>query len=237
MQLIIYCIIGYLLLGAIGMAIANKKAAPSVQRERWLKYFTYILITSIVLFFIFQQYFYVLALLIVILGLAEIIRASWKKKNISPVIVLMIYSIISAGLIGFALEYSYQFQAAIYFQVLSFDAFSQITGQLFGQRSIVPKISPSKTIEGFAGGIVFCMLASLVTINWLHIPASLALLTGFFTAIISFAGDILASYLKRRAAIKDYSKLLPGQGGILDRFDSLFMTGCCYYILALANFI
>lgn len=237
MRLIIYCIIAYLLLGAIGMAIANKKVTPSVQRERWLKYFTYIFITSIVLFFIFQQYFYVLAILIVILGLAEIIKATWKKENVNLFIVLIIYSIISAGLIGFALKYSYQFQSAIYFQVLSFDAFSQITGQLFGQRLIVRKISPSKTIEGFAGGIMFCMLASLVTTNWLHIPVSLALLTGLFTAIISFTGDILASFLKRKVTIKDYGKLLPGQGGVLDRFDSLFMTGCCYYILALANFI
>ena len=99
----------------------------------------------------------------------------------------------------------------------------------------MPHISPSKTIEGLVGGIVFCILVSLVTTRWLSIPVSLSLLMGSVTALTAFSGDISASYLKRKTGIKDYGSLLPGQGGILDRFDSLLMAGCCYFLLALFN--
>ena len=235
MQLIIYCIISYMLLAAIGMAIANKKADSKIKRERWLKYFSYVLITSIVAAFIILKVLYILLILVIPLGFVEIIKAIKQKKNIDPFIVVIIYLIISAGLLGFSLQYPYQFQLSIYLQVLSFDAFSQITGQLLGRHSLMPHISPAKTIEGFVGGIFFCILASLVTTCWLDIPVSLSFVMGSVTALTAFTGDISASYLKRKVEIKDYGKLLPGQGGILDRFDSLLMTGCCYFILALFN--
>ena len=235
MQLIVYCIITYMLLAAIGMAIANRKVNARIKRERWFKYFSYILITSGVVTFIILKVLYILVILIISLGFVEIIRAIKQKKNIDPFIVITIYLIISAGLLGFSLQYSYQFQLSIYLQVLSFDAFSQITGQLFGRHSLMPHISPSKTIEGLVGGIVFCILVSLVTTRWLSIPVSLSLLMGSVTALTAFSGDISASYLKRKTGIKDYGSLLPGQGGILDRFDSLLMAGCCYFLLALFN--
>ena len=224
-----------MLLAAIGMAIANRKVNARIKRERWFKYFSYILITSGVVTFIILKVLYILVILIISLGFVEIIRAIKQKKNIDPFIVITIYLIISAGLLGFSLQYSYQFQLSIYLQVLSFDAFSQITGQLFGRHSLMPHISPSKTIEGLVGGIVFCILVSLVTTRWLSIPVSLSLLMGSVTALTAFSGDISASYLKRKTGIKDYGSLLPGQGGILDRFDSLLMAGCCYFLLALFN--
>ena len=235
MQLIIYCIISYMLLAAMGMAIANRKVNARIKKERWVKYFFYILITSVVITFIIVKVFYILAAVIIILGLVEIIRAIKRKKNIDSFIVVTIYLIISVGLLGFSLQYPYQFQLSIYLQVLSFDAFSQITGQLLGRHSLLPHISPSKTIEGLVGGIIFCFLASLLTTRWLNIAVSLSFVIGLVTALTAFTGDISASYLKRKAEIKDYGKLLPGQGGILDRFDSLLMTGCCYFLLALFN--
>ncbi|HEY6954253.1 MAG TPA: phosphatidate cytidylyltransferase, partial [Flavisolibacter sp.] len=80
-------------------------------------------------------------------------------------------------------------------------------------------------------GIVFSVLAALLTSNWMQIPALSAVAFGLFTAITGFAGDLLASFYKRIAGIKDYSNLLPEQGGFLDRFDS-FMMAAFFYSLA-----
>ena len=102
------------------------------------------------------------------------------------------------------------------------DGFSQVVGQLCGRRKLAPRISPSKTGEGLLGGLVAAVCVALLTHDMLGVAtrtdaAALALATG----LAGFAGDLSASWVKRRASLKDYSNALPGQGGFLDRFDSL----------------
>ncbi len=109
------------------------------------------------------------------------------------------------------------------------DVFAYLTGRFLGKHKLIPSISPNKTVEGMIGGIVFTALftvgygAALMrivddvqTANYL--PLAFA---GAGVSVISQIGDLIMSYIKRKYGIKDFGKLLPGHGGILDRFDSV----------------
>jgi phosphatidate cytidylyltransferase len=105
--------------------------------------------------------------------------------------------------------------------VAVFDGFAQVTGQLVGRRRLSPRLSPGKTVEGVVGGA----MAALVSSYWLRglagAPPLRACAIGAALVVACVAGDLAASAIKRRAGLKDYSRLLPGHGGVLDRYDSL----------------
>lgn len=225
--------------GATGMAIANRKADKQVSRQRWLKYIVYVLITGVILTSLYFHFFFIIALIISLLCFTELIKnnaAAYPRMRIPVIISVPVYIIIAAGFLLYAREFKWTFLLFTYFQVFIFDGFCQITGQIWGKRALAPSISPSKTIEGFIGGWLFCILAAILVSGWLGISLSLAILLGIITGFASFCGDILASFYKRRLRIKDYSNWLPGQGGFLDRFDSLLFTGMIYYIIAILIF-
>ena len=238
MYSIFYYIPVYLVLAALGMSMANKKTGTVVRKQRWLKYFSYIVITGIVITSVFLHFFKWISLLMVLGGLFELLVISFANRR-NLLFSLLLYGLIACGFICFSFDFRTEAVLFIYFQVFIFDAFGQITGQLFGKRSLIPKISPAKTIEGLIGGWLFCIASALLGAGWVHIPLAQALLLGLFTGFTSFCGDVLASWFKRQQQIKDYSNWLPGQGGFLDRFDSFIFTGCVYYLggLLFENFI
>ena len=96
-------------------------------------------------------------------------------------------------------------------------------GRLFGRHKLAPGISPGKTWEGFAGGVLLVLLAGFLGARWLvesdMIAAWMVLLAAI--AVLSVVGDLVESLLKRQAGVKDSGQLLPGHGGMLDRLDSL----------------
>lgn len=100
-----------------------------------------------------------------------------------------------------------------------------MTGKMFGNKKIVPKISPGKTWMGFMGGIVFSTAFGAV-VGPLMTPLSsgLATLSGLLIGVAGFLGDVTFSAMKRDLKIKDTSRMLPGHGGIIDRIDSLTFT-------------
>lgn len=124
-----------------------------------------------------------------------------------------------------------------YFYLLVFvaawvtDTFAYFTGVFFGKHKLCPKISPKKTIEGSIGGTAFCVIGFMIyglavsKINPDFVPnyAGLALV-GLLMSVLSQLGDLLASVIKRTYGLKDYGKLFPGHGGVLDRFDSVLIT-------------
>lgn len=115
------------------------------------------------------------------------------------------------------------------------DIFAYFTGYLLGKHKLCPSISPKKTIEGAVGGILGSIV--LCVIFWYLIFAESIIhfiIIGFFGSIIAQFGDLTASVFKRKMGIKDYGNLIPGHGGILDRFDSvLFTAPFVYYYIAL----
>ena len=100
------------------------------------------------------------------------------------------------------------------------------------------KISPKKTVEGLAGGVVtnvvFSMLIGygyqLIFAGGGRVNLWLIAIIAFFAAFAGALGDLTASVLKRECGIKDYGKIMPGHGGVLDRFDSVFMTAPLTYL-------
>lgn len=111
-----------------------------------------------------------------------------------------------------------------------FDSCAYIFGKLFGKHKIVPAISPGKTIEGTLGGCLTLIFAYLLCRAYLEKTSIYSLLTikNFLIPIIisflAFAGDLFESYLKRKSGIKDSGNILPGHGGLLDRFDSILFV-------------
>ena len=111
------------------------------------------------------------------------------------------------------------------------DTFAYFCGMLFGRggkHKLIPDVSPKKTVEGSIGGIVFCIIGMLVfgliinqISNDLHANYLFLIIGGLLASIVSQVGDLCMSVIKRTYGIKDYGKLFPGHGGMLDRFDSV----------------
>jgi phosphatidate cytidylyltransferase len=112
----------------------------------------------------------------------------------------------------------------LYFIVAVLDAYSQITGQLFGRHKLAPAISPAKTVEGSLGGILFTLIVAVIMRGLVDFTVVEALGAGIIASVFGITGDLGASWFKRRAGVKDYSSILPGQGGFVDRFNSFIAT-------------
>lgn len=114
------------------------------------------------------------------------------------------------------------------------DTFAYFFGRAFGKHKLSPEVSPKKTVEGSIGGILACMFALLVysiAVGSGHIAFHVVqlLVLGFFGSVVAQIGDLSASLIKRHTGIKDYGKIMPGHGGILDRFDSILFTAPVVY--------
>jgi phosphatidate cytidylyltransferase len=234
----IYIII-FLALGAIGFYFASRNVSLDERKKRWLKYFTYIPITGVVVAAIFLGIINWVSILMVLIGFIELSKVNYfDQHNEQPyrLASLLIYCLIGIGFILYSFTYNRAFQLYILIQVLVFDGFSQIVGQLAGKHRIAPNVSPGKTWEGLAGGTAITTLIAITAAGWITVDFPVSILFGLLTALSCFSGDMLASRYKRIAGIKDYSNLLPGHGGFLDRFDSFLTTSAVYYLLYLVIF-
>jgi phosphatidate cytidylyltransferase len=116
----------------------------------------------------------------------------------------------------------------------SSDSFAYFIGTALGRHKLCPSISPHKSVEGFIGGVIGAILAALVFGHFTAIPLIHRLMTGMLVGLVSPVGDLAESALKRYCGVKDSGSLLPGHGGVLDRFDSLlFSVPVIYYYVRL----
>ena len=111
------------------------------------------------------------------------------------------------------------------------DIFAYFTGYFLGKHKMAPNLSPKKTIEGAVGGLAGSSLLSwLFGFIFMREMALVCLVLGLVGGAAGMAGDLTASMFKRKMGIKDYGKLIPGHGGIMDRFDSvIFVAPVVYY--------
>ncbi|AYF54802.1 phosphatidate cytidylyltransferase [Clostridium botulinum C] len=114
------------------------------------------------------------------------------------------------------------------------DTCAYYTGKFFGKNKLCPRVSPKKTIEGSIGGLLgsalFCGLYGFI-INKIGVNIQIYnfFIIGIFAGVVCQFGDLVASSIKRYVGVKDYSDLIPGHGGILDRFDSILFTSVIVY--------
>ncbi len=111
-------------------------------------------------------------------------------------------------------------------------------GKFFGKTKLIPEVSPNKTVEGALGGILSTLVFMLLygvfvrVIFKVHVNFFGLLFMGFFLSAVSMVGDLIFSLIKRTYGIKDYSRIMPGHGGILDRFDSVLATAPMTFIVS-----
>jgi phosphatidate cytidylyltransferase len=116
--------------------------------------------------------------------------------------------------------------------VWAYDTAAYLAGRRFGQRPFMQHISPSKTLEGVAGGAAAAAVVGAILVLALGRPVLAGLLLGLALAFAAQAGDLAESMLKRAAGAKESSRLIPGHGGLLDRVDSfLFAAPVAYFIV------
>lgn len=119
------------------------------------------------------------------------------------------------------------------------DVGAYFAGSFLGKHKLCPNISPKKTVEGAIGGVLLCVISTVVLYavfttyifeeksnNYLSV-----VLMSLFLSVLSMCGDLTASVIKRNFGIKDFGKLIPGHGGIMDRFDSLIFVLVALYAI------
>lgn len=137
-------------------------------------------------------------------------------------------------------------ECGVFFVILVFviswicDVFAFAVGSIIGKHKLIPEISPKKTVEGSIGGVIFSAIFCLVfglgldmivenmSVNYLYLA-----LFGAVLSVVSQLGDLVASLLKREYGAKDYGRIFPGHGGVMDRFDSVLAVSTILLILTI----
>ncbi|WP_153731310.1 phosphatidate cytidylyltransferase [Sporosarcina obsidiansis] len=178
-----------------------------------------------------MEMIYVLVLLLLVYTVVVKNRSTFEDISFSAMSALYVgigfYYLIETRLFG--LEYIGYALLIIW----STDSGAYFVGRKIGKRKLWPEISPNKTVEGFVGGIICAVLLSLVYNMFYPIANSYVtfILITIVASIIGQMGDLVESALKRFYNVKDSGTLLPGHGGIMDRFDSLL------FVLPLLHFV
>lgn len=182
------------------------------------------------------MYIYIVAVFAVYMLNMETI----KLKDISVTFFLTVYV---AFMFGHLIQVRNMYNGHLLVWLIFIGAFITDTaalfgGKFFGKHKLCPKLSPKKTIEGSISGVIGCVAATLIYCLICRIGFGVfphygqAILIAFGASIVSQIGDLAASCIKRQFGIKDYGKIMPGHGGVMDRFDSiLFVAPFVYYML------
>ncbi len=213
--------------GAFAMHAASRKLEHAERRRRWTKFVTYFLVVNLTLLcaasgrFVFMPWMAI----VVMLGAREILRAlrpAIGERDSLTVPVCSAYVVASACLLAFAWSSSRGEAVYTYLVVAFFDGFSQISGQLAGRHRLARTLSPGKTVEGALGGLVMAVVGGILLRHLVGFSLTQSSMIACALAVAALIGDLAASWVKRRRGVKDFGNLLPGHGGVLDRFDSLF---------------
>ncbi len=123
----------------------------------------------------------------------------------------------------------------LFILIWSSDSFAYFTGRLFGKHKMAPKISPKKTWEGFAGGVVLTLILGFFIEKYYPELRGNWMLVGLLVSVFAPVGDLVESQLKRSFGVKDSGNIIPGHGGILDRLDSFIICAPVIYLYFLLD--
>lgn len=210
-------------LGAVVMGAGNRSVPSQAARARWHKLAIFFLIVHAVLAAAVLGRPWVIGVLAVILVAGTIeLTGAWRRiAPPRPAVVWPLFIAVAAIALWNTLRLPPAAFAFLFLATAAGDGFAQVVGHWIGRHPLAPKVSPAKTIEGFLGGLCAAGAVAALACGLVDLSPAKAALFGVLTGIAGLVGDLAASWVKRRAGVKDYSGALPGQGGFLDRFDSL----------------
>jgi phosphatidate cytidylyltransferase len=239
MSLFYWVISIHFMLGAFGIILSNRKLPPAGKRKNWIKYSVYLLIFLVIMTAISvdRNAFLACVILIASVGIIELLKLNKETNddvsiNRKVFVSIAIYSLIITGFSLFILL-PLKWITYTYTLVILFDGASQITGQIARSRKLLPKLSPNKTWGGLIGGYISACVTALILHKFVDFTLFQSILFGLVICTASFVGDMSASALKRSFNVKDFGNILPGQGGVLDRFDSFLTSGAVIGCIAL----
>lgn len=186
----------------------------------------------------------VIFILLYLFGVLLFSHGKYKLADISVCFTTVLYVLIGFNSIGYVHD---SVAGGEYIYLIAFigawitDIFAYFCGMLFGRggkHKLIPDVSPKKTVEGSIGGIVFCVISMVLyglIISQIEplLEANVIVfaVAGFLISIVSQIGDLIMSFIKRTYGIKDYGKLFPGHGGMLDRFDSVIAVATVLLVI------
>lgn len=147
-----------------------------------------------------------------------------EKKSILPLVFVTLPFILLISLTDFKNDFDPLLVLYILILTWTFDSFAYLFGSRYGRNKILPKISPKKSWEGFFGGYISTLIISFILMNYQAKLLEEYIIIAFILPVTATVGDLIASYYKRKSNVKDYGKLIPGHGGIIDRLDAIFIT-------------
>ncbi len=231
------------LMKAIGLKDKISITVPSTVLAVVLPIFAYFLgAENTGVFFTVCAVLYII-LLFYFFTLAVFARGKMKFSDMCEAYVLVFYVTLAfsaMSLIRYIPNGAYFF-GLVFLGPWACDTFAYIFGSLFGKHKLIEEISPKKTVEGSIAGVVFSTAAFLlygliVDLAFAAVAPNYIMLaiSGFVLSIVSQIGDLIASLVKREHGIKDYGRLFPGHGGVMDRFDSILAVSIPFLLICLA---
>ena len=230
-------------LGVFSLYELLKVHESSKKLPLLLKIFAYVLTIYLCLYntgtidFINHMDYRLIAAFIFIFLCPMVFIADAKVYNLSDAL----YLIGSVLLIGFSynlmiITRNYDLYYFIYLLLIATitDTFALLTGSLVGEHKLCPKVSPKKTVEGLIGGVLMGTFIGTAFYNVLISPSTplvFVIMVTFVLCLVGQLGDLIFSSIKRYYDVKDFSNLIPGHGGVLDRFDSLIFVTLAFVLL------
>ena len=249
-QYLYYALITFLLLVGTWECIKIMKFGNGY--EKWV-----VLPIVLLIFYMFsKRYFYhdfyfnfrlteILALALVVIAVVTLFKFTSELyfdsgKLIFTVIYVALPFSFALGLPKYS-SYDSNFSLEVIFLFIliwSSDTFAYLVGKFFGKHKMAPKISPKKTWEGYAGGVVLTLVLSYFVEMYQPQLRGNWMVVGFLIAAFAPLGDLVESQLKRTFGVKDSGNIIPGHGGVLDRLDSfLICVPVVYLYFILEKFI
>ena len=177
---------------------------------------------------------YIFLTSIIVTELNFIKLQSKKKILVNIYLIATVFTFLTFIFLVITSQYTKLFLFEIVLTIWLFDTFSYLGGKLIGGKKLIPSISSGKTISGLLVGIIFTIVI-IKFLSFLPYNSESTFLLTICTIIFAFLGDVIVSILKRSASMKDSGTIMPGHGGLLDRFDSFigvfFVFGLIEYFI------